>query len=170
MVVLALAVGALGIQFVRPERSNPPESPDATLQAHFPMSGQAAVVWERSCSDCHSHRTRWPWYSQVAPVSWFVADHVSHARKHLNVSQWSRYQPKAAAEHLEEICEETRERKMPLPSYLWIHRGARMSAQDIEALCAWSSGARASLGPVGGDEGEEGQEGAHREAEPQPVR
>lgn len=151
---LVLVVGVLGSQLMRPERSNPPERADETLQARFPMSADAAAVFDRSCRDCHSNLTRWPWYSEVVPVSWFVANHVNHARSHLNVSQWSRYKAEDAAELLEEMCEEAREGKMPLPSYLWIHRGARLSAQDMEALCAWSAGARAAMGEVGEDEAE----------------
>ena len=151
---IVLAIGALGIQLMRPDRSNLPERADDTLQARFPMSPAAAAVFDRSCRDCHSDQTRWPWYSEVAPVSWFVADHVNHARSHLNVSQWSRYKAEDAAELLEEMCEEAREGKMPLPSYLWIHRGARLSAQDVEALCAWSAGARAAMADVSEHEAE----------------
>jgi hypothetical protein len=160
---LVLVVGLTGIQLMRPDRSNPPEQAADTIQARVPMTPEAAAVFDRSCRDCHSDRTRWPWYSQVAPVSWFVADHVNHARSHLNVSRWSRYSAEDAAEHVEEICEEAREGKMPLPSYLWIHRGAALSDQDIEALCAWSAAARAAMGGVS-EEHDEGKD--HREAEP----
>jgi len=52
---------------------------------------QVAGILDRACADCHSNKTRWPWYSHVAPVSWFVIDHVNHGRSHLNFSEWGRY-------------------------------------------------------------------------------
>jgi len=140
-----LVLGLLGIQVMRPERTNPVSPSERHLASRLPMTPEAAAVFERSCRDCHSNETRWPWYSQIAPTSWFVVNHVNHARSHLNVSEWDRYEPRKAAHHLEEMCENARDRKMPLPSYLWIHRGARPSEADIEALCAWTETAGASL-------------------------
>jgi hypothetical protein len=153
LLALVLGVAFVGVQFMRPERENPEVRFEDSLQALSPMSPEAAAVFDRSCRDCHSNETRWPWYSEVAPVSWFVAGHVDHARRHLNVSEWSRYDRTRAAHKIEEMCEEAREGRMPLPSYLWIHHGARTSSADVEALCAWSAAARAAMGaterPVG---------------------
>ncbi|MGH9868673.1 MAG: heme-binding domain-containing protein [Candidatus Polarisedimenticolia bacterium] len=140
-----LVLGFLGIQMMRPERNNPPSPPERHLAARLPMSLEAAAVFDRSCRDCHSNETRWPWYSEIAPTSWFVAGHVNHARSHLNISEWDRYEPRKAAHHLEEMCEKARNGTMPLPSYLWIHHGARLSEADIEALCAWTETASAAL-------------------------
>ncbi|HKY31551.1 MAG TPA: heme-binding domain-containing protein [Candidatus Polarisedimenticolia bacterium] len=169
---IVLAVAFAGIQFVRPDRSNPPEDPAATLGAVAPMSPAAREVFDRSCADCHSSRTRWPWYSHVAPVSWFVAEHVRHARSHLNVSEFARYEPDDAAHHVKEMCEMAEEGRMPLPSYLWIHRGARLGQADVRALCDWSEGARRALqrdgsrsdgqaGETGGKEASAAGEGQH---------
>ena len=142
---VVLAAGILGIQAMRPERTNPVSPPERHLASRLPMTLEAAAVFDRSCRDCHSNETRWPWYSEIAPTSWFVANHVNHARSHLNISEWDRYEPGKAAHHLEEMCEMAREGRMPLPSYLWIHRGARLSDAHIEALCAWTETAAESL-------------------------
>jgi Haem-binding domain len=95
-------------------------------------------VLERACRDCHSNRTEWPWYSNVAPVSWFVIDHVNHARSHLNFSDWSSYAPERRRKLLTGVCKETRSGAMPLSSYTWIHWSARLSPADVEALCNWA--------------------------------
>ena len=84
-IVAALAaVGAIAIQFVRPPRTNPPIEAARTLQARLALTADETRVLERACRDCHSNETRWPWYSQVAPVSWWVIDHVNHGRSHFN--------------------------------------------------------------------------------------
>src|SRR5262245_12418425 len=142
---LTLAILFVAIQVFRPERSNPPVSRPRAIQAHLEVSPAAAAVIDRSCRDCHSHETRWPWYSNVAPTSWFVADHVNHARRHLNLSDWAAYSPEDARHNLEEMCQQVRKGEMPLPSYLWIHRTARPSSEDVKTLCDWTQSALRQL-------------------------
>ena len=138
---LMLAILCVAIQLYRPERSNPPVDRPRAIQAHLEVSPAAARVLDRSCRDCHTQETRWPWYSNVAPASWFVANHVNHARSHLNLSDWAAYSPEDVRHHLEEMCQLVRKGEMPLPSYLWIHRHARPSSEDVQALCDWTQAA-----------------------------
>ena len=138
--VFAVAALVLAIQLVRPARTNPPTDPSATLQAQMLIPGDVASVLERSCRDCHSNETRWPWYSNVAPVSWWVIDHVNHGRSHFNVSQWAKYKSEEQRTLLARSCELSRKGAMPLPSYLRMHDAA-MSAADIAALCAFTDSA-----------------------------
>lgn len=132
-------------QFFRSERTNPAVDPSQSVHARMAVTPAAAAVLNRACRDCHTGETRWPWYSHVAPVNWFVVGHVDHARSHMNLSEWAGLEPKEAAHTLEEMCDEVLKRKMPLPSYLWIHRDAALSDADIEALCAWTKGAAAQM-------------------------
>lgn len=128
--LLVSVVLFIGVQFIRPAATNPVAG--APLAIADP---RVESILRRSCFDCHSNETRWPWYSHVAPVSWRVTDHVNHGRKHLNFSDWSAAD---SAERIEEICKETKEREMPLRDYLLLHRDARLSREDIEVLCGWS--------------------------------
>jgi hypothetical protein len=134
-VAIFFVVALAGAQAVRPGRTNPPVDEARTLERMNAIPPAAGQVLERACRDCHSNRTEWPWYSNVAPVSWFVIDHVNHGRSHLNFSEWSSYQPDRRRELLEGICKETRNGAMPLPSYTWIHWNARLSQSDVDALC-----------------------------------
>ncbi len=138
----ALAIaGAVAIQFVRPARTNPVTNPGRTLAAHVPVTSEAAAVLDRACRDCHSNDTRWPWYSHVAPISWFVIDHVNHGRRHVNFSDWGQYSPEDAERILKNACAFARRETMPLPSYRWVHRDARLTDVDVAALCEWTEGA-----------------------------
>lgn len=137
---VALGVTLAGIQFVRPARTNPVTDPSRTLAAHADLTPAAAVMLERACRDCHSNDTRWPWYSNVAPISWLVIDHVNHGRSHFNYSDWARYEPVEASRLLKNMCDLTRKDEMPMPSYRRMHNDARLSDRDVSALCDWTDG------------------------------
>ena len=90
---------------------------------------------QRSCQDCHSYRTVWPWYSQVAPASWLLVKDVNEARRHLNFSEWATYPPRRAAHKLEEVCEMVFESKeMPLWFYVPLHPSGKLSDADRRTL------------------------------------
>jgi len=136
-IALAAAVTLLGlgaaIQLVPVERGNPP------VVADIAAPPAVTAVLRASCYDCHSHETRWPWYSRVAPISWLVAHDVEEARGRLNFSLWGSYEAKRQQRLAEEIWEEVEKGEMPLPVYLVVHRGARLTTGDRELLRAWST-------------------------------
>lgn len=136
LILLAvLAAALLLIQLVPVERDNPPV--EETVEA----PAEVMTVLRRSCFDCHSHETVWPWYSYVAPVSWLVADDVHHGREHLNFSAWNRYDAEERADLFEEIAEEVERGNMPLPLYLRAHPEARLSAAEVALIVEWAGGA-----------------------------
>ena len=136
--LLALAAALVLAQLVPVSRTNPP------VEQEVDAPPDARAVLERSCYDCHSHATRWPWYAWVAPVSWLLAYDVSEAREHLNFSTWGRYDPKERQENLEEIAEMVEEGEMPLWYYLPLHPEARLGDTDKAALRAWTSAGSAT--------------------------
>lgn len=127
-----------GAQLFRPERANPPPAVGQSLEEHARVTPEVAGVLKRSCMDCHSNRTEWPWYSNVAPASWFVIDHVNHGRRHLNFSRWGEYDRRRADELLKDICMTAKSGFMPLDSYTLVHRGARLAPTDVQTLCEWA--------------------------------
>jgi hypothetical protein len=123
---------AVGIQFVPVDRTNPPVRTDVAAPA------EVASILRRACYDCHSNETSWPWYSHVAPASWFVARHVRHGRGDLNFSEWPLFDMEAEAEAFKDIEAQVEKGEMPLPSYTWIHRDAALGAEDRETLLRWA--------------------------------
>jgi hypothetical protein len=142
IVLLLLFVAA---QFKRPAKSNPPVEQSQTIEAHTQMTPPVAAILDRSCNDCHSNKTRWPWYSNVAPVSWFVIGHVDEARQAMNLSEWGRRDPDRQSKKLQQICEEVTDRNMPLSSYTPLHPGSKLSDADIKTLCDWTNGERQKI-------------------------
>lgn len=142
---IGLASIFAALQFIRPARTNPPVDESRTIQAHAHVSPQVAAILDRSCNDCHSNLTRWPWYSNIAPVSWFVINHVNVGRQEMNFSDWAQYSRSEQAGYLKKICREVKGGDMPLPSYLRMHGDAKLSSEDVKTLCDWSSAESARL-------------------------
>jgi heme-binding protein len=143
--VIAIIAVFVGVQFVRPARTNPAFDPAQTIHAHLQMTPEVSAILDRSCQDCHSNSTRWPWYSNVVPASWFLVDHVNEGRQHLNFSEWGKLDKRRADKRLEEMCEQVSDKEMPLDSYTWIHRSAKLSDEDRKILCSWTEAERKRL-------------------------
>jgi hypothetical protein len=137
-----LAISFLAIQLVPVHRENPPVDPAKTIFATATVPANIHAIVQRSCKDCHSNETRWPWYSKVAPVSWLVANDVKEARHELNFSEWGTYSEKRKDHKLEEICDQVRDGGMPDAKYTWIHRDAKLGQEERSAVCAWTESLR----------------------------
>lgn len=144
--LLGLVIAFVIAQFFRPALTNPAVDETRTMQARIAMPAPVRASLERSCNDCHSHKTAWPWYSKVAPVSWLLASDVNGGRRELNLSDWTQYEHKRAAHKLQKICDEVREGDMPLWYYKPLHPNSRLSDTDRAAICSWAEAERAKLG------------------------
>ncbi len=124
----------IGMQFVpTPGVSKSPTTRPHTAELTNPRVGK---ILDRSCQDCHSNRTAWPWYSHVAPVSWIISKHVNEGREILDFSEWATQPPSEDERML--ICDAVSDGRMPLPGYTAIHRNARLSKQDVKLICEWA--------------------------------
>jgi hypothetical protein len=122
-------------QFVRPDRANPPTDRARTIQAHPGTTSEVAAVLDRSCRDCHSNDTVWPWYTQIAPMSWLMARGVAEGREAVNFSEWASYPPDVQRTLLAVSCEDAMSGRMPGP-YTLVRPETKLSAQDVETICA----------------------------------
>jgi hypothetical protein len=135
---LGLCIVGVAVQFYRPARTNPPVDPSRNMVSTASVPAEVSAILTRSCFDCHSNQTRWPWYSNVVPMSWGVAKHVTEGRAQMNFSEWGAYPPRKRVAMLEKMCDEVREARMPLPQYLLLHPEARLTEADWKAVCDWS--------------------------------
>ena len=145
-VVVVLVVG----QFIRPNRINPPIVAENEIQAHLETGPAVDAIFSRSCNDCHSNKTVWPWYTNIAPVSWLVAWDVARGRRELNFSEWGAYSAKRIAKKLEETCKELTEGEMPPGIYTLPHPNAKLSAADVETVCRWTKSVGRTEGIITG--------------------
>lgn len=133
---LAVTLGLAGTQLMHTPSTNPPVDPARSLWNDSNVHPSVAEVLRRACADCHSHETRWPWYSRIAPVSWMLEQHVRDGRAKLNFSEWSGQ----SQDQAEEIYDSVAKGKMPMAGYLFLHPNARLSAADRSLLQAWADG------------------------------
>jgi hypothetical protein len=138
LAAISLAALFISVQFVRPNKTNLPVNQSRAIESHARVTPDVAAIFERACKDCHSNETKWPWYARVAPVSWYVAEHVEHGRAEMNFSEWSAYDRKQADWLLGAVCMTAERGRMPLPSYTRMHPAATLSRADVQTLCAWS--------------------------------
>jgi hypothetical protein len=126
------------IQLIRPDRTNPMVDGSRTLQAKIQVPADVDAILKRSCNDCHSYETRWPWYSNVAPASWLLASDVNEGREHMNFSDWALYDTDDAEDLFEEIADEVRKGGMPLSSYTFLHGEAKLTEEDKRRIIDWA--------------------------------
>ena len=135
-------------QLVRPDRTNPPTDATRTIQAHAETTSELAAVLDRSCRDCHSNNTAWPWYTRVAPLSWLMAGAVAEGRKAVNFSEWASYPPDVQRTLLSLSCDDVTRGTMPGP-YTLVRPETTLSPKDIDAIC--SAARHADAGAADGE-------------------
>jgi hypothetical protein len=128
------------IQFFRPTRNEATGPQPNAIANKYAVPENVKDVLQRSCADCHSNNTVYPWYANVQPVAWWLNHHVEEGKGELNLDEFLTYSPKKAHHKLEEVIDMVKKGEMPLGSYTWIHRDAILSPAQKEALTTWADG------------------------------
>ena len=141
-ILLLLLIVFVIAQFFGPEKNEGDlATVDAFLAETNPPENIKAILKE-SCFDCHTDVTRYPWYGNITPVNYWMADHVKHGKKHFNMSNWEGSSVKKKDHKFEELIEMVEEKEMPLPSYTWTHSEAKLSDSQIEDILEWAKQVR----------------------------
>ncbi|GAA3613330.1 heme-binding domain-containing protein [Flavivirga amylovorans] len=141
-ILIALLFTLVLIQFYRPEKNDADYRDVAAFEAETKPSEDVAAILKAQCYDCHSNKTAYPWYAEIAPISFWIGHHIEEGNEHFNVSKWNAYNDKKKDHKLDELIEEVEEGEMPLNSYTWMH-GA-ITKEEKEALITWAKKARES--------------------------
>lgn len=145
IVAIVVVAALIVIQFFRIDQTNPRVVQAETLEASVAVPPDISEIISRSCSDCHTNQTIYPWYANVQPMAWFLKNHIDDGRQKMNFSIWNTYPAKKKSKRFEDICEQLESKEMPLPSYLWIHRNSILSESDLAALCDWATQEKAKI-------------------------
>lgn len=136
-IALALLIVFLAMQVFSVDKANPPVNENEEFFSVEEVPQDVAIMIKSACNDCHSHHTRYPWYSNIEPVSWWLRGHIDHGRGNLNFSKWSSYTENERIHKVEECIEVLEERRMPFKSYTWMHPEARLDDASYERLIAY---------------------------------
>lgn len=135
---LGLLAGFIVIQFFPPEKNlAAPEPSEDFLMIASPPDELSAII-KNSCYDCHSNQTLYPWYSRVAPVSWYLDNHIQKGKEDLNLSEYGSLGKADKIKVLNDFYEVVEAGTMPLISYSLIHKKARLSEEEKKAIMSWS--------------------------------
>ena len=133
------------IQFIRPARNISDEVAATDITKVYSVPADVQQILKVSCNDCHSNNTEYPWYTNIQPVGWWLQHHVNEGKAELDFSKFSTYSPKRQHHKLEEVIEQVKDNHMPLDSYLWIHKDARLSAEQKALLTTWAGDLRKQI-------------------------
>jgi hypothetical protein len=115
------------------------------ITRHYSIPENVQEILKRSCTDCHSNHTNYPWYSNIQPVGWWLQYHIDEGKHELNFSEFATYTPKRQHHKMEETIEMIEQNEMPLNSYLWIHHDAKLNDADKKTLIDWAGHLRDEL-------------------------
>ncbi|MGZ5191749.1 MAG: heme-binding domain-containing protein [Flavisolibacter sp.] len=136
-ILIGILIVFLVSQFFRPSLNNGSASTATDITHVVPVPDSVMSILKTACYDCHSDHTNYPWYSKITPVNWWLDNHIVEGKGHLNFSRFTTYSYKRKAKKLEEVAEMVEKHEMPLESYLWIHKEAKLNEAQRKMLIDW---------------------------------
>ena len=125
------------IQFIRPIRNNSEQVPGAAFMKQYAVPNSLKRILTTTCFDCHSNHTRYSWYSNVQPFGWMMARHIKRGKAELNFSEFDSYSVRRQISKLKAIASQVEDNEMPLSSYKWLHKKARLTESEKAILITW---------------------------------
>ena len=143
-IVLALVAVFIILQFIRPEK-NVGNFSAHNIAQHFAVPSGVQTILQRCCYDCHTNTTIYPWYAEIQPAGWYLARHIRDGKRGLNFDEYMSYRLMKQYRRFKDIIDQVENDEMPLPSYLLIHRYAKLSASEKNELIQWCTAMRDTM-------------------------
>ena len=140
-----LLLALIAIQFIRPAKNKSAGISANDISTIYPVPENVQAILKTSCYDCHSNNSVYPWYAQVQPFAWWLNNHIQDGKKDLNFSEFAGYRIGRQYKKLEEINELVKKDEMPLDSYLWIHKYAKLNKQQKLIIANWVTALRDTI-------------------------
>jgi len=137
IIAIILLVTFVGIQFIPTTPNQSDIVPSTDLMETYNVPEQVEVIFKISCYDCHSNNTIYPWYNKIQPVSWIMEGHIKEAKAELNFNEFGSYSERRQKSKFKSILSQVKDGEMPLASYTWMHREAKLSENEKKALEDW---------------------------------
>ena len=137
-ILIALAIIFIGIQFIRPARNLGKADGPNDITHYVVVPDNVQAILKKSCYDCHSNHTDYPWYVNVNPVGLMLASHIKDGKQTLNFSDLSGMNERRLTHKLTGIAEQVKTHAMPIGSYTLIHTSAKLNDSEIKIIKNWS--------------------------------
>lgn len=142
-IVLIIAFAAIQVYHAKPNKSEGDQP--FYIGKVYPVPDDVKAILAKACNDCHSNNTRYPWYAKVQPVDWWTNRHVQEGKREINFDEFTERSLRFQYNKMDEVIEQVKEDKMPLNSYLWIHKDAKLTSDEKLKLSNWAESVRDSL-------------------------
>lgn len=143
--MLALLVILVVIQFFRPTKNSSSQISKNDIASIYHVPPAIDSILKKACNDCHSNNTNYPWYNNIQPIGWWLEGHINDGKDELNFSEFGTNSPKSQYRHLNAVIFTVKKGTMPLNSYTWTHREAKLSDSEKLALIEWAEKLRHSI-------------------------
>ena len=143
--LLVLLIILVVIQFIKPKKNIHPGPEPADISTLYPVPANVDSILVVACKDCHSNNTRYPWYNNIQPVAWFLANHVTDGKRSFNLNEFATYPVARQYDKIEEIKKQIDKGEMPLSSYTLIHKDAVLSDAQKNTIINWSESIRKQM-------------------------
>ena len=144
-ILLSLLVVLIIIQLIHPAKNRSAGPQAGYIGSVYAVPEDVKPILEKACNDCHSNNTNYPWYSHIQPVDWWLANHVKDGKKELNFDEYTNRPLRYQYHKMEEVEEMINDGKMPLDSYTWIHKNAKLTIEEKNKIVNWAKAVRKDL-------------------------
>lgn len=126
------------IQFIHPKK-NKAEGKQPNFIGHvYSIPADVQTIMAKACFDCHSNNTRYPWYAKLQPVHWWLNKHINEGKKGVNYDEYTHRPLRYQYHKMEETIEMVKEGEMPLKSYTWTHKDAKLTDEEKAKITGWA--------------------------------
>ena len=144
-ILLVILIIIITIQFIQPAGNKSVEVLPTDISRIYTVPGNVQAILKRSCYDCHSNNTIYPWYSRIQPAGWWLASHIKRGKEELNFSEFGSYSSRRRRSKLFSIYKSVEDGTMPLPSYILMHTNSKLSKADRTVIINWASKTKDSV-------------------------
>lgn len=144
-ILLVILVVIIAIQFIQPARNKSGQVLPTDISKIYNVPENVQAILKKSCYDCHSNNTNYPWYSYIQPGGWWLASHIRRGKADLNFSEFGDYSERKQRSKLFSISKSIEDGTMPFPSYIFIHRNSKLSKDDQAIIINWTGKIKDSL-------------------------
>jgi len=137
--IIVVIIVLVSIQFIPTKRNISTRLLETDVSKSFNVPREVQEIFKRSCYDCHSNNTVYPWYNKIQPISYLMENHIKEGKKELNFSNFGTYSKRKQKSKLKAIYNQIKDNEMPLWSYTLIHRNAKLFNKDKALIKKWAT-------------------------------
>ncbi len=137
-IMLVLLVALIVIQFIHPKKNIAEGAQPNYIGNVFTIPADVKPILVKACNDCHTNNTRYPWYSKIQPVHWWLDNHIKKGKKGINFDEYTNKSLRFQYHKMEDVIEVIKKGEMPLNTYTWIHKNAKLTSDEKNKIMTWA--------------------------------